>query len=152
MPKNAAANTANRRKNTRLVIQWVVTSVMKSAPRPANETSNPSRVYMATILTPKTNALIRAFILPFFPRKKLTVIGIMGNTQGVSSPASPARKLMMMKTAIGCPASPPTWAETASPGVKVPPSGAGVEFDAAATARSPSRAICDAANSAGTAT
>ena len=91
-PKNAAAKNAKRRKKMVLVIQCVVRSVIKSAPILVSETSKPSNVYMAIMLKPKKNAFRSALRLFFFPRKKVTVMGIIGNTQGVRSPTKPATK------------------------------------------------------------
>ncbi len=94
-PKNEAAKARKSAKKMVLVIQCEMILLVKSAPRLVSETSSPSEVYMAIMLTPNTIAL-RIALNRFFCllRKNETVMGIIGNTQGVSKPASPPKKAM----------------------------------------------------------
>ena len=61
-------------------------------------TTVPSNTYNTTIETPYSRALrIPTALFLRCLVKKLTVIGIMGNTQGVKRAANPARKLRMKR-------------------------------------------------------
>ena len=58
----------------------------------------PTKEQIPIIEAPKTRPLIMAFLLLFLSlRKKETVIGIIGKTHGVSSPARPDRKARINK-------------------------------------------------------
>ena len=69
----------------------------ESAPK-TEVTTVPSNTYKNTMDTPKRIAfrMPTAFVLLCFV-KKLTVIGIIGKTQGVSKAAKPAKKLKINK-------------------------------------------------------
>ena len=98
-PKNDAAKTMNTRKKITFGIQCVASQLKISAVTASPPTSFVIRmitaigsVYSATMHTPYKAAIRRPrarFPLPF--RKNDTVIGIIGNTQGVSSAANPHR-------------------------------------------------------------
>ena len=63
------------------------------APALVSDTIIPSDEYIKTIEIPNISALKTALPLSSEPcEKKATVIGIIGNTQGVSTPAKPASK------------------------------------------------------------
>jgi hypothetical protein len=68
------------------------------------ETARPSNKYITIMEIPYTTASAIAFaLLLFFFKKKLTVIGIIGHTQGVSSATNPPRKHIQNKYHMLCP-------------------------------------------------
>src|SRR6056297_1036565 len=90
IPKNEAANAINNAKKIVLGIQWVLSVVVKSAPALVSETIKPTLVYKTTIEIPKIKALTMELNLEDCPCiKNDTVIGIIGKTHGVSTPAKP---------------------------------------------------------------
>ncbi len=89
-PNNEAAKTTNKTKKTKFGIQCVLKTVVKLAPALVTDTISPTKAYNNVIERPKINA----FIIPFerfsdLFIKKLTVIGIIGKTQGVKIPIIP---------------------------------------------------------------
>ena len=104
-PKKEAAKTMNTRKKMMFGSQCVASQLKMSAVT----VSPPSRrvrpmmttigtVYSRTMKSPYMKALNRpSWTLSDPFRKKETVIGIIGNTQGVSSMAKPQRMASMMR-------------------------------------------------------
>jgi hypothetical protein len=90
-PRNHRAKKTNMKKNTILGSQWVAIQLANSGP-PIKETSVPSKVKITMIHIPKKMAFkILLFLLVLLFVKNVTVIGIMGYTQGVNSASTPAR-------------------------------------------------------------
>ena len=94
-PKNEAANTTNKTKKNILNQAFVERSLSALAPNIV-VTRRPNIKYIITIARPYSIALIIAFLLPpLCFKKKLTVMGIIGQTQGVRSANSPPMKLVI---------------------------------------------------------
>ena len=104
-PKKEAAKTMNTRKKMRFGSQCVASQLKMSAVTvsPPRRRVRPMMTQMGTVYSrtmnrPYMKALKRpwcTFSEPF--RKKETVIGIIGNTQGVRSIAKPQRMASMMR-------------------------------------------------------
>ena len=96
-PKNDAANTTRRRQKKMLNMALVERALRALAPK-SNVTTRPSTTYITTIEIPYVTASRMAFERSLLRlRKKLTVMGMIGHTQGVrrarNPPAKPARKM-----------------------------------------------------------
>ena len=91
-PRKLAANTSSIKKKNTLKTALVLRAFNALAPN-TMVTSSPSKTYMTTILIPYVTAsrMPSDLSLPRL-RKKLTVMGMMGHTQGVSNARSPPRK------------------------------------------------------------
>ncbi len=89
IPKNQAAKNRKIKKNSTLGIQCVLMKLAIPGPK-ITATIVPITAKIATMDTPKNMASNRDFFLDFSPcMKKDTVMGIMGNTQGVSNAMRP---------------------------------------------------------------
>ena len=92
-PKNDNAKTTSKRKKKIFTIALVLRSFNAEAPK-SNVTNKPKPTYNTMILIPYRIASL--FPPPFF-KKKETVIGIIGHTQGVKMarrpPKRPKRKM-----------------------------------------------------------
>ena len=88
-PRKLAPNTSNIRKKKILKTALVLSAFKALAPK-HRVTSKPNATYITTIHTPYVTAsrmpLLRS-LLRF--KKKLTVMGMMGHTQGVSNATNP---------------------------------------------------------------
>ena len=96
-PRNETAKITSKAKKMRLNQTFVDNAFSESAPN-TEVTTVPSSTYKTTIETPNRIAFrmpTALFLLCLV--KKLTVIGIIGNTQGVSKAANPARKLRIKR-------------------------------------------------------
>jgi hypothetical protein len=90
-PRNHKAKKTNIIKNTILGSQWVAIQLANSGP-PIKDTSVPNKVNITMMHIPKKRALkMPFFLLALSFVKNVTVIGIMGYTQGVNSASTPAR-------------------------------------------------------------
>ena len=96
-PKNEAAKTRSIRQNNILNMALVDNALSALAPK-ISVIASPNVKYITTIEAPYVHASRIPFFLSFVRfRKKLTVIGIIGHTQGVnnanSPPANPVRNI-----------------------------------------------------------
>jgi hypothetical protein len=106
-PKNEMANTSNMAKKMRLNTALVDMLFRALAPK-ISVIRIPSATYINTMASPYRKASLRSrALLSERLRKKLTVIGMIGHTQGVNKarkpPKSPARKIS--QSAV-CPVEP----------------------------------------------
>ena len=91
-PKNDRAKITNSRNNPTLTTALVDSAFSVLAPKMA-VTNSPSARYITTMLIPYVTASRMAFPRDWFRfRKKLTVIGIIGQMQGISTASNPPRK------------------------------------------------------------
>jgi hypothetical protein len=96
-PKKDNANTTKTTKNNRFGIQLVASSLAISGPI-NGATIEPTRVYIKIIENPYMRALrMPTFLLLALPVKKVTVIGIIGKTQGVKRATKPAKNAPIIK-------------------------------------------------------
>jgi hypothetical protein len=102
-PKNDIAKTMNRVKNNKLGIQCVLKMLPTFGPKIPIENNAPSNVKMNTIDNPKKIPVQIDLALLSLPRiKNETVIGIIGNTQGVNTAANPANAEINKKSHSDC--------------------------------------------------
>ena len=103
-PKKDIAKTRNNRKKSRFGIQCVLKILPALGPKMPNEKSAPNKVKIITIEKPKKMPFLIDFprlLLPCI--KNETVIGIIGNTQGVKIAAKPASTEIKINTHSICP-------------------------------------------------
>ena len=94
-PKNDTANTTNTRKMMMLKTAFV-DKLFNPLPPEIRVMRNPSSTYITMIDTPYVIASRMPFALSLFLfRKKLTVIGMIGQMQGMSTARRPPTKPMM---------------------------------------------------------
>ena len=98
-PRKEAPKTMSIRKKKMLKMALVDMALSADAPKIA-VTASPRARYITMIDTPY---IIAALFPPPFFRKKLTVIGMIGHTQGVSRARSPPRKPRRKTTPNPCP-------------------------------------------------
>ncbi len=108
-PKKLAAKTTKITVKNMLGIQCVDSQFAAFAPN-AKATMVPTMVYKAIILKENTAVSLRAMALFLFRMKNETVIGIIGNTQGVSKAVNPLKKAKIksphMFSELSCDACP----------------------------------------------
>ena len=99
-PRNDAPKTSNIRKKNTLNNAFVASLLSAAGPK-SSVTAKPSNRYITTIDAPYIKASRIACFLSFERlRKKLTVIGMIGHTQGVSNASRPPPKPRMKVTQI----------------------------------------------------
>ncbi len=101
------AKTRNKVKKRRLGIQCVLKILPTLGPKMPIEKSAPSKVNINTIDKPKKIPVridFERFSLPLI--KNETVIGIMGKTHGVRTPANPANADIKRKSHKDCTLAP----------------------------------------------
>ena len=99
-PRNDAPKTSNIRKKKTLKNAFVASWLSAAGPK-SNVTARPSNRYITTIDAPYMIASRTACFLSFERlRKKLTVIGMIGHTQGVSNANRPPPKPRIKVTHI----------------------------------------------------
>ena len=104
-PKNEAANTMSSRQKKILNMALVERALRALAPK-SSVTASPSTTYITTMDIPYVPASRIAFERSLLRlRKKLTVIGMIGHTHGVSSarnpPTNPAKKIYKSDESVG---------------------------------------------------
>src|SRR5690554_1326876 len=103
-PKNDIAKTTKRIKNKRFGIQCVLKILPILGPNKPKVNKAPNKANINNIDSPKNNPLrIANFLLSLPLMKNETVIGIIGNTQGVRIAAKPARAEIRMNNHKVCP-------------------------------------------------